>query len=807
MRMLAQDIRYGARIFAKQPGFTAAAVLTLTLGIGATTLIFSVADGVLLRPLPFPEPDRLVALWNDYPQLNNEREPVSPPDFCDWLEQNGSFAQLAAYEQFFYNLAGDPNPLRLGAARVSGGFFTALGVRPLWGRPLLPSDDHKGAHRVVVMSHRLWISRFGSDLSILGQAVTLNGTNHTIVGIMPAGFEYPGDVDLWSPLAYDPPFEPSLRRIIWLRTVARLKPGVTLAQAQADMSSIAQRLAQQYPETNTGRGVLVVSLHEQTVGDVRAALLVLLAAVGCLLMIACTNVANLLLARAAGRQREIAVRTALGAGRFRLARQLLTESNLLGLLGGAGGILLAMWGLELIKVMNPVGIPRLQEIHLDLRVLGFTILVSLATGVAVGVAPALMATRTHFFEGIRQSGTTPETRRGRRLRSILIVSEVALAQLLLIGGGLLFQSFLRLKSVDPGFNPGGILVSRLDLLSERYDQRSARLLFYHRALERLSALPGMQSAALSTTIPFDEMQLGFEFVIEGRPRPLPSQYPSAGYNSITPDYFRTMGIRLLAGRHFTDADREDSPAAVIINKAMASRFWPGESPIGRRIELVSDESSTHPPSMEIVGVVENVRQQGLDADVRSELYLPYSQRPWRSCFLLVRSDSEAGQLATALRHEIREIDPNIALSRLQSMNQYLEASIDAPRFRTFLLTVFAVLALLLAATGIFGVISYSVAQRTRDFGIRLALGALPHHLFKLVAGREFLVVPAGIGLGTLLSAVLTRYLTSLLFGVAPHDTLTFATVIALCGSVALAACYIPSRRIMEVDPLVALRDE
>jgi putative ABC transport system permease protein len=372
---------------------------------------------------------------------------------------------------------------------------------------------------------------------------------------------------------------------------------------------------------------------------------------------------------------------------------------------------------------------------------------------------------------------------------------------------LLFQSFLRLKSVNPGFNPGGLLVSRLDLLSERYDQRSARLLFYRRATERISALSGVQSAALSTTVPFDEMQLGFEFVIEGRPKPLPSQYPSAGYNSITPDYFRTMGIRLLAGRHFTDADREDSPAAVIINKAMASCFWPVKSPIGHRIRLVSDESVADPSTLEIVGVVENVRQQGLDADVRSEIYLPYAQRPWRSCFLLVRSESEAGQLAASLRHEIREIDPNVALSRLQSMNQYLAASIDAPRFRTFLLTIFAVLALLLAAVGIYGVTSYSVAQRTRDFGIRLALAAQPRHLLKMVAGREFLVVLAGIGLGTVFSAALTQYLSSLLFGVAPHDVLTFAAVAALCGSVALAACYIPSRRVMEVDPLAALRDE
>ena len=807
MRTIVQDIRYGSRMLLRTPGFTIVAVMTLTLGIGAGTTIFSVVDHVLLRPLPFPDSDRILTIWNTYPQSPWGEEEVSPPDFCDWREQNDSFNQLAAYERFSYVWTDSSDPVRLRAARVSGDFFSAMGINPILGRPILPADDHEGAHHVVVLSHELWRNQFGSDPSIVGHALTLNGMGFTVLGVMPAEFGFPGDVDLWSPLAYEPPFEPALRRSTWLKTVARLKPGVTPDEAQADMSAIASRLEREHPESNAGRGVRLVSLFEKTVGSARPALLVLLAAVGCLLMIACANVANLLLARASGRQKEIAVRTALGAGRLRLIRQLVTESVLLSLLGGAGGALVAVWALELVRNLNPAIIPRIQEVQLDFRVFGFMLLVSLSAGVVAGMAPALMAARVDFFEGIRQFGSSQENPRGRRFRTSLIVAEVAMAQILLVGGGLLFQSFLLLRSVDPGFNPESLLVSRFDLFTERYNDLEARRSFYRQAVERVSALPGVQAASLSTTIPLHEVQLGNEFVIEGRERPLPSQIPSAGFNAITPDYFRTMGIRLLSGRTFSDADREGKPKTVIINQTMADRFWPDESPIGQRIRLVSDESLADSSSIEIVGVVGDVRQMGLDAEVRSEIYLPYVQRPWRSCFLLVRSSSEPAGLASAIRGEIRGIDPAIALTRFQSMNDYVSDSTGRPRFRTFLLGLFAAMALTLAVVGVFGVISYSVSQRARDLGIRVALGAKPRDIFGLVLGRGFLIVLAGIVLGLVGSLALTRFMSSLLFGITPHDASTFVWVALACGAAAFAACYFPSRRAMKVDPITVLRSE
>ncbi len=807
MRTLVQDIRYGSRMLLRKPGLTIVAVMTLTLGIGAGTVIFSVVDHVLLRPLPFPDSDRIFTIWNTYPQTPWGEEEVSPPDFCDWREQNNFFNQLAAYERFSYVWTDSSDPVRLRAARVSGDFFSAMGINPILGRPILPADDHEGAHHVVVLSHELWRNQFGSDPSIVGHALTLNGVGFTVLGVMPAEFGFPGDVDLWSPLAYEPPFEPALRRSTWLKTVARLKPGVTPDEAQADMSTIASRLEREHPESNAGRGVRLVSLFEKTVGSARPALLVLLAAVGCLLMIACANVANLLLARASGRQKEIAVRKALGAGRLRLIRQLVTESVLLSLLGGAGGALVAVWALELVRNLNPAIIPRIQEVQLDFRVFGFMLLVSLSAGVVAGMAPALMAARVDFFEGIRQFGSSQENPRGRRFRSSLIVAEVAMAQILLVGGGLLFQSFLLLRSVDPGFNPESLLVSRFDLFTERYNDLEARRSFYRQAVERVSALPGVQAASLTTTIPLHEVQLGNEFVVEGLPRPPPSQIPSAGFNAITPDYFQTMGIRLLAGRTFSDADREGKPKTVIINQTMAEHFWPDESPMGQRIRLVSDESLADSSSIEIVGVVGDVRQMGLDAEVRSEIYLPYAQRPWRSCFLLVRSKSEPAGLTSAIRSEIRGIDPAIALNRFRSMNDYVSDSTGQPRFRTFLLGLFAALALILAVMGVFGVISYSVSQRTRDFGIRVALGAKPRDIFGLVLGRGFLIVLAGIVLGLVGSLALTRFMSSLLFGITPYDASTFVWVALACGAAAFAACYFPSRRAMKVDPITVLRSE
>jgi predicted permease len=794
---LGNDLLYGLRILRSTPGFTAVAVVTLALGIGADTTVFSVVDGVLLRRLPFPGSERIVTLWNTYPKLGDEREEVSPPDFCDWRAQSRSFDQLAAYERFFYILASDPAPVRLRTSRVSGDFFAAMGVKPLLGRPLLPADDHEGAHHVVVLSHRLWTSRFGGDPSVVGQTVILTGIPYSVVGVMPAGFEFPYEAELWTPLAYQPPFEPSLRRSTWLRTVARLKPGVTASQAQADMTSVARRLEERYPDTNEGRGVLVVSLQEVTVGNVRPALLVLLGAVGFVLMIACANLANLLLSRGVGRRHEMALRTAVGAGRPRLIRQLLTESLLLGVVGGAGGLLLASSSVDL-----------LQEVTLDVRVLGFAFLVSLVAGVTSGIVPALIATCADPYESLKEgSSRTADGLRHRRLRNGLVVMEVALAQVLLVGGCLLFQSFLRTRSVDPGFDADGLVVSRFELYSQRYSARGTRAAVYREAVDRVVALPGIQAAALSSTVPLDVGQLSLEFVIEGRQRPLrPAQYPHAGFDSITPEYFRAMGIRLRSGRSFTDADGEHATLVAVINEAMASRYWPGEEPLGRRIRIHSD-SPTDSEEIQIVGVVENVRHEAMSTGGRPHFYLPYAQYPWRTCYLLVRSRSERPDVVTAVRHEIREIDEGIALSGFRDMRQYVSASLASPRFNALLLGAFAILALTLATGGVFSVVSYSTSQRRRGFAIRMALGAQRRDIFKLAVGEGFLLVLVGILLGLALALALTQALSSMLFEIVPTDPATYVAVGIVLGAVALAACSLSSRKALRLDPVVALRQD
>jgi putative ABC transport system permease protein len=805
---LGNDLLHGLRILRKSPGFTAVAVLTLALGIGANTAVFSVVDGVLLSRLPFPGSERLVTLWNTYPKLGDEQEEVSPPDFCDWRAQNRSFDQLAAYERFFYILAGDPAPVRLRVARVSGDFFAAMGVKPLLGRRLLPADDHEGAHHVLVLSHRLWTSRFGADPSVVGRTVTLTGMPFAVVGVMPAEFEFPDDAEAWSPMAYEPPFEPNLRRSTWLRTVARLKPGVTSAQAQADMSFVARRLEERYPDTNRGRSVVVVSLFEKTVGNVRPALLVLLGAVGFVLLIACANLVNLLLSRGAARRHEIALRAAIGAGRSRLVRQLVTESLLLGVSGGAGGLLLAWSSLSLLRRLDPGSVPRLQEVTLDLRVLAFAFLVSLAAGVASGIVPALMATRADPYELLKEGGLrAADGPRRRRIRNGLVVTEIALAQVLLVGGYLFFQSFLRTTSVNPGFDPDGLVVGQFELSSQRYATPSARTAFYREAVERVAALPGVQAAALSSTIPLHVGQLSLDFVIEGRPRPLPpAPYPQAGFDSITPEYFRTMRIRLRSGRFFTDADGEHAALVTVINEAMAHRYWPGEDPLGRSIRLHSDSPTDSDP-IEVVGVVENVRQMALTAGGRPQFYLPYAQYPWRGCYLLVRSASGPSDLVPAVRREIQRLDAGLALSDFRDMRHFVSASLNSTRFNACLLGVFAVLALTLATGGVFGVVSYSTSQRTRGFAIRTAMGAQRRDIFRLVVADGLRLVVAGIGLGLVLALALTQALASMLFEIVPTDPTTYAVVGIVLGAVALAACCIPARQAMHLDPVVALRQE
>jgi putative ABC transport system permease protein len=807
MITLLRDGRHAWRVLARTPGFTAMVAVTLALGIGASTAIFAVTDHVLLRPLSFPGADRIVTLWNTYPRSGIEKEEVSPPDFYDWRAQSRSFSALAAYERFSYVLTGEPDAVRLRAARVTEGFFAALGVQPFLGRGFLPSDYRIGAPRGVVLTHQLWRSRFGASPSIVGRTVILNEVEHTVLGVMPAWFGFPGDIEIWSPLVFAPAdLQPSLRQSTWLRTVGRLVPGATGARALAELSAIARQLERQYPATNAGRNVRVLSLHEETVGDVRLALLVLLGAVGVVLLIACTNVANLLLTRATSRQREVAIRSALGAGRWRLIGQFLTESVMLGVLGGLGGLLLAVWALDLVRALAPPAFPRLQEVRLDIPVLAFALAASLLTGAACGIAPALAAPRADPGHWLQDAGrTASDSRRRRRFRRGLIVIEVALAQVLLVAGGLFFQSLLRMTAVDPGFDPARLLVARFDLFSARYSKPGALQSFYRRIVEQAAAVPGVRTAALSTTIPLDQVQLTYEYIADAQPRPFASQRPSAGYNSVTPDYFRALAIRLLAGRWFTDADRADARPVAIINQTMARRHWPDGAAVGHHIRLIADGDAG--AAIEIVGVADDVRQVALDADVRAEIYLPYAQRPWNTCFLLVRSDSETAGVALALRRTIRAIDAQVALSEIRPMEDRVSASVGPRRFRTLLLGVFAALALALAAIGVCGVTAYDVGRRTREVGIRMALGAQRREILGLVVREGVSAAFVGVAIGMVLAFVLTRLLTSLLYETSPSDGRTFATVAIVLLGTAWLACYVPSRRVTKIDPLTTLRSE
>jgi putative ABC transport system permease protein len=806
--MLLRDVRYGIRSLLRTPSLTVVAVVTLGLGIGANTVMFSVIHGVLLRPLPFSNPDQVVTLWNTYRETPENRDPVSPVDFGDWQEQSSSFTYLAAHDRFSYVLAREQDPVRLRAARVSGDFFAVVGLQPALGRALIPADDHPGHDRVVVLSHRLWQSEFGGDAGIVGEALTLNGESYTVLGVMPAGFEFPDGVDLWAPLALRPDqLLPVERRTVYLRVLGRLTPEVTLAQAQAEMSTIARHLEEEYPESNTGRGVSVIPLHEHTVGDLRPALLVLFGAVGLVLLIACANVASLLLTRATGRQQEVAIRAALGADRAHLLRQHLTESTLLGLLGALGGLLLVPWGLDLVRTLSPEGVPRIHEIALDWRVLCFTLATGLGTGILCGLAPALMTSGADLHSLLRDGSRLSGQRVRRRLRRALVIAEISMAEALLIGGALLLQSFVQLRSVDPGFDGENVRTAQFELFSGRYAERTPRVQFYREVTERVAALPGVRAAALTTTVPLQGIQLGYDFTVQGRPAPAHGQLPAAAYDCVTPEFFRVMGIQLLAGRSFTGADGPDAPPVVIINDVMARRYWPGEDPIGQKIRIIADLPKTDPPALEIVGVAEGVRAQALDTGSRPAMFLPYAQRPWRSGFLLVRMEENAPATAVNVRSAVHTVDKTIALSDFRSTEDYLSSSVARPRFRTFLMGAFAALALVLATVGVYGVVSYSVGQRFREIGVRVAMGAQRTDIFKLVVREGLQLGIAGVALGLAAALALTRFLSGLLYGIGPNDPSTFAIISMVLVAVSLLACYLPARRAVRVDPVVTLRYE
>jgi putative ABC transport system permease protein len=805
MQTLWQDLRYGVRVLLQQPGFTFIAVLTLALGIGANTAIFSVVNGVLLRPLPYAEPDQLAMVWLDNRRQGIRDDITSYPNFLDWRDKNSSFQAMAGVRNLTTNLTGVGEPEELRGAAVSPNFFQLMGVGPALGRGFVPEEEQPGKDKVVILSHGLWQQRFGGDPAIVNRTISLNGEPLTVVGVMPPGFEFPSKATLWRPLAPNERLR-AARGSFWLPVIGRLKPGVTRQQAQADMDLVAKQLEQQYPNINAGYGINVVPLHEQTVGNIRTALLVLLGAVAFVLLIACANVANLLLARAATRQREVAVRAALGADRFRLVRQLLTESVLLSVVGGVLGVLLAWWGVEMLLTLAPANLPRLNEIQLDWRVLGFTLGLSLLTGLIFGLAPALQTSHLELGEALKEGGRSGAGgRRAQRVRSVFIVAEVALALVLLAGAGLLIRSFWRLQQVNPGFRTDHVLTLQLTLPRTKYPEGAQAAAFFQRLQERLAALPGVESASAASSIMLPKLANSSGFTIENRPPDPREQQLELPFDAVLPNYFQTLGVQLLRGRTFTAQDAQGQPEVAMVNESFAKRYFPNEDPVGRRFTF--GDGTNNPQWITIAGVVRDTKRQGLDQPIRIESWMPHAQAPSRSMEVVVRTAGDPLALTGAVRDAVWSLDRDLPIPRIQTLAQVLSESVAQRRLNMLLLTLFAAVALILAAVGIYGVMSYAVTQRTNEIGIRVALGAQSRDVLKLVVGQGMKLTLIGVGTGMILTLALMRLLASLLFGVSATDPLTFSVIAVLLIAVALLACYLPARRAAQVDPMIALRSE
>jgi putative ABC transport system permease protein len=806
------DLRYGARVLIKNPGFTLVAALTLALGIGATTAIFSVVDGVLLRPLPYKDPQKLLMIWATRAQ--DLEFPIMSADFADLRKQNQVFEQVTAFRPQSVNLTGIGEPERLGGIQASTNLFTLLGIEAKLGRTFLPEEEQPGNHRVVILNYGLWQRRFGADEQIIGKTISLNDEPHTIVGVMPPGFQFPrkgampipwqfpGEVEIYIPLALTPD-QINIRGRNSLAVISRLKSQFSLEQAQAEMTGFAQKLQQQYPNTNRDRGIRLVTLHQQTVGGVKLALTVLLGAVGFVLLIACTNVANLLLVRAAARQKEIALRAALGASRWRVVRQLLTENALLALLSGSLALGAAIWGVKLLQIIIPEDQPRTDEIGIDGRVFGFTLLISLFTSLLFGLVPALQASKLSLSEALKEGGRGSGRRNRNHFRNLLVVSEIAMALVLLICAGLMLRSFVRLMSIDPGLNPQNVLTLDIQLSGRRYapPQRTA---FFQQLLEKVNALPGVEAAGIVWPLPLAGTDDGVGFTFEDQPPPSPGERRVAGPRVVSPDYFKTLKIQLQRGRVFSETDGPDTPPVIIINETLARRYWPNEDPIGKRMAI--DVRNGQPFWREIIGVVGNVRHLGLDKGPRLEIYFPFPQFRVSFQTLVVRTDDPLS-LVAAIRNQVQTIDKDQPISNIRTMEELLGRSVSQQRFSLLLMGIFAGVALALAAVGIYGVMSYLVAQRTHEIGVRMALGAQVNDVLKLVVKQGMTLTLTGVLAGLITAIGLTRLISNLLFGVSSTDLLTYISIAALLILVALAACWIPARRATKVDPLVALRCE
>jgi putative ABC transport system permease protein len=806
LETLIQDLRYGVRIFLKSPGFAAAAVITLALGVGANTAFFSVVNGVLLRPLPYRDPSRLVvvSLLN---RKSQETFPLCDADFLDWRAQNHAFTAVAAFSDNPFNITGSGAPEQILGDVVTAEFFSTLGVKPALGRTFLPNEDRPGSPRMVVLSYNLWQRRYASNPGVIGQAIVLNGSNYEVIGIMPPRFLPSPETELWTNLVMNPP---RFRGPYYLTGQARLKPGVTMEQARAELATIANRIEQQNPLTNSNMSFRATPLKEAIVGDVRRALLVLLGAVAFVLLIASANVANLLLARAAVREKEVAIRAALGASRARLTRQLLTESMLLAAIGGLLGLLLARWGVQLLLQFGPGNLPRLEEIAIDGRVLGFTCLISLASGILFGLAPAVQSGRSDLNKSLKEGGRSAADGEGRsRVRSILVVAEIALSVVLLAGAGLMLKSFLRLQAVSPGVNPNHALTMQISLPRRQYHDDSQVISFYQHLLEKVQTLPGVESAGVGMSLPPNLLQVTDYFTIEGQPAVSERMLGLADLVFVSPDYFRALGVPLVKGRYFIAADRADTAKVAIVNQTLAHHYWPNENPIGKRLRTGGPERPNN-PWMEVVGVVGDIKYSGLDASPEMALYQPYQQAAWSSMYLVVRTSSKLDNpatLASAIANAVWSLDKDLPVAHIRTMDQLLSDSVDQPRFRTVLIEIFALVALSLATVGIYGVLAYSVSQRKHEIGIRMALGAKRSDLLWLVVGRGMLLTLIGVVIGVTGAFALTRFLSTLLYGVRPTDPATFVAVPLLLACVALLACGIPARRAMRVDPMIALRHE
>ncbi|HVG17890.1 MAG TPA: ABC transporter permease [Blastocatellia bacterium] len=817
MDNLLQDIRYSIRVLMKHPGFLAAAMVSLSLAIGANGAIFSVINAVLVRPLPFHDPDRIVKVWEMLRSKGNDRRSVAYPNFVDWRDQNRVFEEIAAIYPTSFNLTGDQEPERVRGELVSSSYFPLLGVQAAMGRTFLPEEDATpDANPVTVISYDLWQRRYGGSRDLLGKAIKLNDREYTVVGIMPKGFKgSTGDksisatADLWLPIMMVSSIRPAAalgdRGVRWHEVIARLKPGVTLKQASADMDAISQHLEEQYKDTNGGRGVLIVPLRDEAFGNIRPALLVLWGAAGFVLLIACANVANLLLARATNRKREIAIRLALGANRRRLIQQLLTESVILASLGGVLGLVLASWSLSALVNMIPVTLPSFTNVSLDIPVLIIIGLLSLLSGIFFGLAPALASSKPDFVTAIKEgSKSGPRGNNRLSLRNAFVVAEVAIALVLLVGAGLMIKSFRRIQAVDPGFSPDRLLSMRINLPPKRYTTPQA-LAFARQLTERIQPMPSVESFSLASDIPLGEISNAMYALVEGRPADSPNSESRVYHHRVSPHFFTTMGIPVLQGRDFNEQDSEQSLKTVIIDQTLAKNLWPGEDPLGKRIKAGAPDS----PWMTIVGVVGDVKYRGVpnNPDSDPDVYMPLYQGSSLTLFMLARTNVDPSQMISSLKREVQGLDPQLTVFNIATMQARIDNETSHSRFNAQLLAILSMLALALAMVGIYSVINYSVTQRYHEIGIRMALGAQRTDILKLVVGQGMVLVITGIIIGLTLAFISTRLLGAMLYGISGTDWFTYLETSLLLAAVAATACYVPAHRASKVDPIVVLRYE